>query len=130
MRSKALWIAVAIGLAFSALNIFESYDAFLKAVENVDESRADGYAVGLAYSLFHAWMGNTGSYGSAMFFTVWPVLAAMAFGWSYNNERISGVYNQIAIRVGRKRYFTAKHTAQKIGVGTASCRSLICWCWR
>lgn len=119
MRSKALWIAVAIGLLFSALNIFEGYDAFLKAVEIVDESRADGYAVGLGYSLFRAWMGNVVSYGAAMFFTVWPVLAAMAFGWSYNNERISGVYNQIAIRVGRKRYFTAKHTAVFISGGIA-----------
>ena len=119
MHSKALWTAVAIGLVFSALNIIETYDAFQESVETVIDMRTRGYLASTAYSLFRAWMGHGGSYGAAMFFAVWPVLAAMAFGWSYNNERISGVYNQIAIRVGRRRYFTAKHTAVFVSGGIA-----------
>lgn len=120
LRGKALWISVALGLLFCGLDLLERYDAIKQAVEGVLDMRERGYQVYLGYSLFLSWMGlGGGSYGSAMYYTVWPALAAMAFGWSYNNERISGVYNQIAVRVGVKRYFTAKHTAVFISGGLA-----------
>lgn len=118
LRCKTLWIALAVGLAFVALDLVERYDAIQKAIDNVEWAREQGYGMYLGYSVFSSWMGIAGgSYGSALFFAVWPVLAAMACGWSYNNERISGVYNQIVVRVGAKRYFLAKHTAAFLSGG-------------
>ncbi len=52
--------------------------------------------------------------------TLWPVLAALPFGWSYLQDRRNGIYDQIACRVGRKGYFAAKYLAVFISGGLAT----------
>ncbi|MBQ7345414.1 MAG: hypothetical protein IJW45_05055 [Oscillospiraceae bacterium] len=120
-RSKLLWTALLLGCAFLALDLYESYINIQQAIDNTQRSEELGLGKGyLGYSLFSSWCGIAGgTYGSALFLTVWPVLAAMAYGWSYNDERIAGVYDQIAVRVGPRRYFLAKHTAVFVSGGIA-----------
>ena len=119
LRSKPFWMALAIGMLFSALDLLEQYHNIRQAMESIFELRELGMDIYLGYSMFLSWIGVGGSYGKALLYSVWPAIAAMAFGWSYNSERFNGVYNQIAVRTGVKRYFIAKHTAVFISGGLA-----------
>lgn len=120
LHNKMFWLALAVGLALIAMDLMECAANIHEAVNSVMGFRAKGYDTYLGYSLFSSWMylGN-GTYGASLLTTVWPLLAAMAFGWSYNNERITGVYNQIVSRVGIRQYFLSKHIAVFISGGLA-----------
>lgn len=121
LHNKMFWIAVGVGLVLCAMDLVECYQNIQHPIDYVIRCRADGYETHLGYySMFICWlyMGN-GTYGASLLCTVWPLLAAMAFGWSYNNERITGVYNQVVSRVGIRRYFLSKHIAVFISGGLA-----------
>lgn len=120
LHNKMLWIATGIGLILVAMNLWEQADGIRCAAEDVLRFRAEGKEIYLGYSLFFSWMYlGSGTYGASLLTTIWPLLAAMAFGWSYNNERISGFYNQVASRVGIRPYFLSKHVAVFISGGLA-----------
>lgn len=120
LHNKMLWIAVAIGLVLIAMDLWECYYEIHRRAQDVIQWQEEGVDTYLYYSLFYSWMylGN-GTYGGSLLSTVWPLLAAMAFGWSYNNERLSGVYNQVVSRIGIRRYFLSKHIAVFISGGLA-----------
>lgn len=62
---------------------------------------------------------NTTGYAAIVFRTVWPILAAMPFGWSYSVERRSGLAIQIASRGGTDNYYVAKYAAVFVSGGLA-----------
>lgn len=71
-------------------------------------------------SIFINWIGIDGYYfGSKLFFYLWPVLAALPFGWSYAKERKDGVYNQIVTRCSAKQYYLAKYFSVFVTGGLA-----------
>lgn len=120
LHNKMLWIAIGMGLLLIAMDLWEAYDGIRHARESVIQDQAEGKAIYLGYSLFRAWIySGSGTYGAGLLATIWPLLAAMAFGWSYNNERLSGVYNQVVSRIGIRRYFLSKHIAVFISGGLA-----------
>lgn len=72
------------------------------------------------FSLFINWMAvNATSVGSKIFYFIWPILAAMPFGWSYYQDRKTGLYNQLVSRSNPFVYFTSKYTAVFISGGIA-----------
>lgn len=63
-------------------------------------------------SLFVRWIAINGfTFGSIYFFLIWPVLAAMPYGWSYAQEVKTGAINQYLVRSNRKTYFISKYIA-------------------
>ena len=120
-----LYIAIIIGLLFWAMDVAETREKILFFNERIAEHLTDSsglrYSTGhMGYSLFFLWSGLTPqTKGANLFNTVWPVLAAMAYGWSYCEERRSGVYNQIASRTNAKCYFISKYIAVFISGGLA-----------
>lgn len=120
LHNKMLWIAIGIGLVLITMDLWEAYEGIRHARENVIQWQAEGIDTYLGYSLFQAWIyAGSGTYGAGLLITIWPLLAAMAFGWSYNNERLSGVYNQVVSRIGIHRYFLSKHISLFISGGLA-----------
>lgn len=57
------------------------------------------------------------TYGSFLFYEVWPLLAAMPFAWSYSQERYQSYYLQPISRVGKRGWFHAKFLAVFISGG-------------
>ena len=112
LTNKMLYIAMAIGLAFWTMDVLENGKMMAYFDENLEWTVNSGLRVGTGhegYSLFFLWSGLAPqTKGANLFYTVWPVLAAMAYGWSYSDERRSGVYNQIAARTSAKTYYIAK----------------------
>lgn len=123
LTNKMLYIAIGIGLVFCAWDVVENYEKmrfFDEQLQWIIDSGARLRTGHDGYSLFYLWMGLSPNTRSAsMFYLIWPVLAAMAYGWSYINERRSGVYNQIASRTGAKTYYVAKYIAVFVSGGLA-----------
>lgn len=123
LNDKMLYIAIAIGLVFCAADVVENATNMQNFNENLEWLASSGLRAGTGhagFSLFYLWMGLYSNTRSAyLFCMVWPVLAAIAYGWSYNSERGSGVYNQIAARTGVKTYYISKYIAVFVSGGLA-----------
>lgn len=117
-HNKMLWIALAVGIALCTMDLLEQYSEFRQIVRRVEEERAQGNDSWMGVGALSNWIfTGSGTYSSGLLMTIWPLLTAMAFGWSYNSERIGGVYNQIVSRVGVRRYFLSKQIAVFISGG-------------
>ena len=124
LMNKMLYISIAIGLLFCAWDVLENIEKIKEFNENlawaVSYKGARQNTSHFGYSLFYLWMGlfpNTR--GANLFYTIWPALAPMAYGWSYINERRSGVYNQIASRTSARTYYVSKYIAVFVSGGIA-----------
>ena len=123
LYSKMLWLSVAVGLVFCTADVVENAGKMYSFLESIEWILSTDLRVSTdhtGYSLFYLWMGvGSCTRGANLFYTVWPVLAAMAYGWSYSNERISGIYNQMASRIGARFYYRAKYIAVFVSGGLA-----------
>jgi len=71
------------------------------------------------FSLFVNWIAiNLSSVGSRVFYLIWPILAAMPYGWSYYQDRKTGIYDHLISRTGSFTYFTSKYAAVFLSGGT------------
>lgn len=114
------WSAVAIGTILSVMDAVEWWQLSKPIYETVLTS-PNVYKRFMTMSIAQRFIAITGnmSTGGRVFYTVWPVLAALPFGWSYWKEKDSGVSDQIMIRAGKKQYAAAKLTAMFLSGGLA-----------
>lgn len=123
LHNRMFFSALGIGIIISLINVVQcsgtvqEYTNWLLRVISEGRSMSTSY---IGFSLFINWMGtNLISFSRSLFFFIWPVLAAMPYGWSYSSERRSGYYNQVASRSSRKRYFCSKYIAVFVSGGLA-----------
>lgn len=118
-RNRMFAIALIIGLLICGLNVAESAMTVRDLTERT--LKYDGISKQCeGCSLFVWWIAVDGiTFGNHVFYFVWPILAVLPFGWSYMEERRSGLFDQIVSRVGRKTYFIAKYTAVFASGGAA-----------
>lgn len=128
IHNRMFFLSLAVGL-FLALG--DSYLSWLMVKElhqSTLEMLAHGYGTGghTGYSLFVLWMPVNGIHiTTTYFFLIWPVLAAMPYGWSYGQERRSGVTQQITTRSGKRTYFNAKFLSFFISGGFVVCLPIL-----
>ncbi len=112
LHNKMFFTALLFGIAISTINIFENITIVRElspSVINSTGSTSKGYQ---GFSLFINWIAvNGASFGNRAFLFVWPILAAMPYGWSYYHERKTGVYNHLVSRCGVKTYYYSKYLA-------------------
>lgn len=123
LQNKMLYLAIALGMVFCLMDAWENFKKVGEFHENLQWILGLDARIGTGhegYSLFHLWMGiYPNTQGAYLFYAIWPVLAAMAYGWSYIEERRSGVYNQIVSRTNAKVYYLAKYIAVFVSGGLA-----------
>ena len=123
LTNRMLYIALAIGLVFCTWDVLENMGNMEEFNKRIAESK-DWPGINrdtrghIGYSLFYLWLG-LGTRGGSIFYTIWPMLAAMAYGWSYLEDRRGGVYNQIAARTNTKIYYISKYIAVFVSGGLA-----------
>lgn len=122
-RNKILLFSIATGLVLCGMDVVENiysiqqFHEILQWLITTDLRAGHGHS---GYSLFYSWMGVTNvTRGASFYCIVWPVLAAMAYGWSYNSDRRSGVYDQIVVRSNAKTYYVAKYISVFVSGGLA-----------
>lgn len=123
LHSRRFRIAVSIGLAIVMINVFENAILVERLREQNNEALKAGIAVSqspLGFSLFIHWIAvNRASLGNNLFYFVWPIIAAMPYGWSYFEERKNGTMVQIVVRTGKKIFFISKYISIFISGGLA-----------
>lgn len=124
----AIWnptfcIAILIGIEISMINVVETMQEVYRITTATQEYMIANSIISPSYdgaSLFVHWIAvNDVSIGHSVFYFLWPILAAMPFGWSYSWERRSGAIIQLLTRSGVKTYFIAKYIAVFISGGFA-----------
>ena len=90
-HQKTLYIVLGIGILLALLDSLETYRIIQEMIPLILQNKSRKVFEGIG--LFGLWMsiygGNLGAY---VFRIVWPVLAAVPFGWSYWKERKDGSY--------------------------------------
>lgn len=117
IHQKSFYVALGIGVF---LSLWDSLDTFRIVHEMIpgilrNSSRKMYEGIGL----FGLWMSVTGgmNMGSYIFKMIWPILAAIPFGWSYWSERKEGSFCQIVVRSKKITYFFAKYLTVFISGG-------------
>lgn len=118
LHNPMFYAALILGTLIAMINVAENADVVHQLSQRIQESNGSKSYIGC--SLFIHWIAvAAASFGYRAFYFVWPILAAMPFGWSYAQERRDGVYNQMVIRSNAKRYFYAKYIAVFVSGGLA-----------
>lgn len=122
LHNPMFYIAIAVGLTISAINVLRSAEQiqhFHSRIQAMDTGNTMSRNP-IGYSLFIQWLPVARISGSHYVFSfIWPILAAMPFGWSYFQERRNGVYNQIVSRAGKQIYFVSKFIGVFVSGGLA-----------
>lgn len=72
------------------------------------------------FSLMNHWMGGEAySLGTAIFFYISPLIAALPYGWSYCEEKRNGYRQLMVARCGKKSYVFSKYIAAFVSGGLA-----------
>lgn len=121
VHDKMFFLALLLGMIVCTIQIIQvaiDVNALILRIHAAAEKGLHSGYTGI--SIFINWIGIDGYYfGGKLFFYLWPVLAALPFGWSYAKERKDGVYNQIVTRCSAKQYYAAKYLSVFITGGLA-----------
>lgn len=116
------YLALFIGVYIAVVDVIENYPVVSSLMEDTVEFTKLGYTSGsfMGFSLMLMSLPYNGvNYATRLFVFIWPVLAAMPYGWSYAQERKSGVTAQILTRTGKMDYAVSKFIAVFISGGVA-----------
>lgn len=123
---KAFWnrwffLSLGIGLICSVLSFI--YNLSKYSVENrfYDVYGMSPYKNHEVYVLtaFSYWIGGDFySLGSVVFYFIFPLLAVLAFGWSYREEKRVGYHKMLISKTSRRTYYLSKSIALFISGGT------------
>lgn len=116
------YLALLIGAYVAVVDAIENYPVVSSLMENTIKFTELGYTSGSfqGFSLMLMSLPYNGvNYATRLFVFIWPVLAAMPFGWSYTQERNNGVTAQILTRTGKKAYYASKFIAVFVSGGVA-----------
>lgn len=120
LLNKMFCFSLIIGIAICILDVIQNAEAVARLTTILENSDDTINKTAEGFSLFVRWIAVNGyTFGNYAFYLVWPILAAIPYGWSYAEDRKSGVYNQVVTRIGTKKYFVAKYMAVFISGGLA-----------
>lgn len=105
-----LWDVYTVGMEVQRMTEF----TIRRVAEGRDPGGSEGYCLWMMTIPYNGF-----SFPGRYYNLIWPLLAALPFGWSYMSERRSGLYNQIASRCGAKRYYVSKYIAVFVSGGAA-----------
>lgn len=121
IHNKMFLLSILIGLIIVCIHFFEVLVDIESLVSQIlSAPKRNGNVCYDGISLFIHWIGiDWYHYSSRLFFLLWPILAALPFGWSYAQDRQIGVFNQVVIRCNKNIYFLSKYIAVFLTGGMA-----------
>lgn len=129
--SRMFLITLLIGLAIAAVSVWQTVADYFWWIEVEARAAAASdtvYAPSHVSSLYREWMGQDNSHAfPALFYMLLPLLAGLAYGWSYFEERRSGYVMNAVVRSRKKsQYFLAKYMAVFLAGGVTILLPLVC----
>lgn len=123
-QNKFFFIALLAGLLFGLMSALYSIEGYHEARDAL--ALMGGNQMVQAVGLYNSWIGGEiNSLGYLLFFTFLPILAALPYGWSYQEERKAGYSRTVEIRTGRFQYLAAKYLAVFLSGGSCIVTPLI-----
>lgn len=122
IHNKMFVLSLLVGISLALTDVAQNYSTVKDMTQSTLEMLENGLGSGghTGFSLFVLWMPINGvNLGSLIFYLIWPVLAAIPYGWSYCREKHIGVSNQITARIGKESYYNAKYIAVFVSGGLA-----------
>lgn len=120
LHNRMFYIALLLGVLVSIINIVENIQQREIITEILLRDRIGISKNYESISLFINWIAvDAGSLGYRIYYFIWPILAALPFGWSYHQDRKNGVFNQIVSRSNLHSYYISKYIAVFVSGGLA-----------
>lgn len=121
IHNKLFCFSIVIGMFIASMNVLENYGLVNRIVSRIEHNIINNVPLSNSCegcSLFVNWIAvNRISFGSQLFQFIWPVLAAMPYGWSFSYDCTKGIYNQLATRSNIHTYYFSKYCAAFISGG-------------
>lgn len=109
IHNPFFYISILIGTGLVLMDSFNVYTIIADLIKSIDAGKQATIATYENISLYGVWLPIGGlSSGARTFLYVWPILAALPFGWSYWSERKNGSYGSIVMKTGKRTYFLSK----------------------
>ena len=123
IRNRLFVIAIAVGCAVTLCSLIpqvKSYYRGMQTVNNFSEAFRHRNPHTAMNTLYNHWVGGeTYTLGSSVYFFIFPLLAAIPYGWSFCNEHRIGYTRCMVLRTGKFSYFFAKYCAVFLSGGLA-----------
>ncbi len=117
LTGKMFWLTLLIGCAITLLNTWETFRGSQIDIQMTEYMAQPEWVV---LSIFSGWIGiETYTLGYSLFFYIFPLLVALAYGWSFSQDRETGFLYQVVSRVGRKAYYLSKYLTTFVSGGLA-----------
>lgn len=122
--NKMFFICLAVGIVITMVSIAQNLSSYWAAeVQNlmVAEQGFEKNPMHPMFTPYTNWIGNDYQFPmTSLFYMLLPLLAGLAYGWSYCTERKSGYVAQMVSRSRKKsQYFLAKYIATFLAGGAA-----------
>lgn len=122
-HNRMFFLAIAAGCLISLLDVLQTALVTRRILESTQTLLSMNLPISsnpAGDSLFVKWIAVNGvNWGSRTFVLIWPILAAMPYGFSLCQDWRSGYDNQAVIRCGKRAYFRGKYAACFVSGGLA-----------
>ena len=115
--NKLFWITLALGLLIVSISAAQNIGRYfwsLEAKQLQKELLGEG-AYNPMYplsALYNNWIGaDYAAPMTSLYYILLPLLASLAYGWSYFTEKKSGYVKNVVTRIDKKKYYLAKYIA-------------------
>lgn len=126
MHNKGMYMALLAGILLSLCDVIQN----MSLVQTYIYSNRDTTVLsnGVEWcsanvtgcSVYYNWIGIGGfNFGNRVFYLVFPLLAAMAYGWISMEEKRKGYGRQMLTRIGKRGYILSKYIASFVAGGVA-----------
>lgn len=115
-QNKVFLLMLGVGVLIAMLSVIQNLPKYYELLQNNAYAAQKGIQANPTlplYTPYSNWIGNDFAYSmTPLFYTLFPLLACLAYGWSYFGERKSGYVMNVAVRTRKKsQYFLAKYIA-------------------
>lgn len=109
IKNKYFFTTCIIACVFTLFSAWYKIDSYFFFKTQVTYTNT-GNPMTQGASLFNHWIGGEfSSLGFTLFFTLFPILAVLPYGWSYFSENKAGYVKAVVTRSGKPKYFLAKY---------------------
>lgn len=123
IKNRLFIIAVAVGCAVTLCSLIpqvKSYYRGIQVVNGFSEVFQHRNPHAAMKTLYNHWVGGeTYTLGSSVYFFIFPLLAAIPYGWSFCGESRSGYTRSMVLKTGKAPYYFAKYCAVFLSGGLA-----------
>lgn len=118
IKNKSFITTLTIASTFALFSAWYMIDSYFAIHQQYKIHGSNGNPMTQHFSLFNHWIGGeASSLGYTLFFTLFPLIAALPYSWSFFIENKTGYVKSVVTRVSKSQYFLSKYIATFIAGG-------------